>query len=235
MVSTVRFGGNSVERAVNGRPFMIKQPEPTFRSVISNHFYSVFAAMIGTFADGLPEPLHGLQPRANELSLAEWQRNFRHGSLPHTRHAPRGLAFLWCICPPVPRSFTASQCRRIDGAATRRSVGQGTARQPQARAPKQFALNRRHIRKNRIAGFQVKAGSGRSKNGLLPLGGYDVTFNKHFPCIEGTGFSCDRPPPILFTNDQDRTSNRTCRSHPDRQKNRGSIPGCSWRARLQRD
>jgi hypothetical protein len=43
---------------------------------------------------------------------------------------------------PVPRSYPASLYRRGDGAATRRSDGQGTARQPQARAPKQFALNR---------------------------------------------------------------------------------------------
>jgi hypothetical protein len=32
------------------------------------------------------------------------------------------------------------------------------------------------------------------------------------------------------TDDQERTSKRTCRSHSDRQKNRGSIPGYSWRA-----
>src|SRR5271154_2410644 len=36
-------------------------------------------------------------------------------------------------------------------------------------------------------------------------------------------------------NDQDRTSKRTCRSHPDRQTNRESIPGYSGHARLQRD
>jgi hypothetical protein len=33
---------------------------------------------------------HGLQPRAAGLSLAEWRRNFRHGSLPHTHRAPQG-------------------------------------------------------------------------------------------------------------------------------------------------
>jgi hypothetical protein len=57
-------------------------------------FRKVFAAMIGTFTDGLPKPLahQAAWPTADELLLEEWQRNFRHGSLPRTRHW-RGLLF----------------------------------------------------------------------------------------------------------------------------------------------
>jgi hypothetical protein len=68
----------------------------------------------------------------------------------------------------------ASPCRHVGGAATRRSGGQGIARQPQARAPKQFALNRRHNQKNRIAGFQVKPAVAFQKWALC-LEVYDVT------------------------------------------------------------
>jgi hypothetical protein len=107
---------------------------------------AVFAAMIGTFTDGLPKPLVHQAARPSAKSrrafacrmatkfptriIASYSSRSSGVKLPSV-HLPASSSILPCISVSARRRST-----------TRRSVGQDTARQPQARAPKQFALNR---------------------------------------------------------------------------------------------
>jgi hypothetical protein len=69
----------------------------------------------------------------------------------------------------------------------------------------------------RVDTVGVRVGRGREEWGIANR----FNRNRHFARVEAMGLSCDRPPSNLFSNNQDRTSKRTCRSHPDRQKTAG--------------
>jgi hypothetical protein len=54
-------------------------------------FASMTGAVRGQFAGTARTSClrrHGLQPRAGEISLAEWRQNSRHGLVPRNRRAP---------------------------------------------------------------------------------------------------------------------------------------------------
>jgi hypothetical protein len=107
---------------------------------------AVFAAMIGTFTDGLPEPLvhQAAWPSAKSRRAFACRMATKFPTRIIASYSSRssGVSLPSVHLSASSSILPASPCRRVDGAATRRSVGQGTARQPQARAPKQFALNR---------------------------------------------------------------------------------------------
>src|SRR5258708_13227735 len=108
---------------------------------------TVFAATPGPLIDTLPEPpvhlrRHDRQPRAGELWLAEWRRNFRHASWRHIPAPPLRRNSPPSICRPVLRFSPASPHRPVPVAALQRSFGQGIDQQRLARAPKRCWLNR---------------------------------------------------------------------------------------------
>jgi hypothetical protein len=154
--------------------------------------------MIGTFTDGLPEPLvhQAAWPSAkSRRSLAEWQRNFRHGSLPHTRHAPQGFSLPSVHLPPsssILPCISVSAHRRSSDSALCRSRHCPTAASTKHALQSNLRWISQHIRRNRIAAFQVKPAVGVPKMSSFPMS-LRRNFQQHFAGIEGTGFSCDSP------------------------------------------